>query len=140
MKFFLQLLSVIILLSAGCVSQPSWVEYQVFCGQSLDAGRQIISASQWEKFCDEVVSREFPDGFTVCDANGRWLHDGKIPVQEKTKIILIAAPDNEKTRTAIHRIADRFGEIFQQESVLIIRNTATDIQFRKTLPNLPPEK
>lgn len=121
-RLFSVLASLLILLLAGCASSPSWMEYQIFCGQSFDAGRQTIPASEWEKFCDEVVAREFPNGFTICDADGRWLHEGKIPVREKNKILLIVTSEDEKSSAAIHRITEQFRIRFQQESVLLVRH------------------
>ncbi len=116
-----------VLLLAGCQG-GQWREYRIFCGQAMENGAREVSPQEWERFCDEVVAPEFPDGFTVCDASGRWLQEGKIPVREKTKILLILAPGDNRTREAIDRIAARYRERFRQESVLIVRQDA-DVAF-----------
>ncbi len=119
------------MLVVGCLSgcrSAEWREYRLFCGQSFDNGTKEVTPEEWERFCDEVVAPEFPDGFTVCDASGRWLQEGEIPVREKTKILLIFAPDSRQTRDAVERIATRYRARFQQESVLIVRQDV-EVEF-----------
>ncbi len=105
------------LLVSGCASKqaPTWREYKVFCGMSSKNGE--VSEQAWEAFCNQYVSTAFPDGYTVIDADGNW-QDGPSNIEkERSKLILILAPAD--ARSKVFSIAEQYRKQFSQEAVLI---------------------
>jgi len=118
-------LASLLLTGCRCSLNGDWREYRIFCGMSQSDG--IISEAEWEQFCNEYVSAEFPDGYTTLRATGYW-KSGEAPVtmREDSRIIVILASSdaNEKVR----RIARQYRSLFQQETVLIVTSPA-DAEF-----------
>ena len=104
------------LLFCGCASkQAIWREYKVFCGMSSKNGE--VSEKAWEDFCNKHVSAAFPDGYTVIDATGYWKSASFGTEKERSKIILILAP--AEARSKVLSVADKYRKQFAQEAVLI---------------------
>ena len=117
------------LLLIGCVHPAGgdWMEYKIFCGMSYGSG--TVSEAEWQRFCDECVSAEFPDGYTTVSATGYWKpEDGNAPatMREDSRIIVILAPSD--AREIVRRIAGQYRRLFHQESVLITTSPA-DAEF-----------
>ena len=113
------------LLMVGCFhpANDDWMEFKVFCGMSQSD--ETISEAEWQKFCDEYVSVEFPDGYTSLCATGYW-KQSDATMREDTRILLILAPSHAKEK--IRRIARQYKRIFHQEAVLITTSPA-DAEF-----------
>ena len=105
------------LLFCGCASSQvdAWQEYKVFCGMSSQSGE--VSEKAWEDFCNKHVSAAFPDGYTVIDATGYWRSASAGTEKERSKIILILAPAD--ARSKVLSVADQYRRQFAQEVVLI---------------------
>lgn len=105
------------LLVSGCASKqgPVWREYKVFCGMSFKHGE--VSEQAWEAFCNQYVSTAFPDGYTVIDADGNWQDAPSAIEKERSKLILILAPAD--ARSKVFSIAEQYRKQFSQEAVLI---------------------
>ena len=111
------------LLLAGCChpSGGDWREYKIFCGMSRDGG--TVSEAEWQQFCDEYVSAEFPDGYTALEATGYWKSEGApATMREDSRLVLILAPSDAGEK--VRRIAQQYRRLFQQESVLITTTPA----------------
>ncbi len=81
--------------------------------------RGAWSEARWQRFLDEVVTPEFPAGFSVLDAYGQWksARDGKIyGLVSKIVVILHAATPEDEAR--IERVRANFKTVTGQESVL----------------------
>ncbi len=114
------------LLPAGCVHSAGgdWMEYRIFCG-APESG--TISEAEWRQFCDEHVTAEFPDGYTVLEATGYWKSgDASETLREDSHIIVILAPSDAGEK--VRRIARQYRLLFQQESVLVTASPA-DAEF-----------
>lgn len=116
------------LLPAGCRVHPGngdWREYRIFCGMSHNDG--TVSEAEWQQFCSEYVSAEFPDGCTALKATGYWKsEDAPDPICEDSRIIVILAPSGAKEK--VRRIASQYRRLFHQESVLVTTSPA-DAEF-----------
>ena len=44
---------------------------ELFFGRDI-AGRAPLSEAEWRDFAAEIITPNFPDGFTVFDAEGQW--------------------------------------------------------------------
>jgi len=121
------------LLPPGCrhPAGGDWREYKIYCGMSRDSG--TVTEAEWQRFCDECVSAEFPDGYTSVSAVGCWKSgDGDAPatMREDSRILVILAPSDAKEK--VRRIAARYRSLFQQESVLVTTSPA-DAEFMERL-------
>lgn len=120
------------LLLAGCMHPVSedWREYKIFCGMSYNNG--TVSEAEWQQFCDECVTAEFPDGYAVLSATGYWKSDdAPATMREDSRIIVILAPSD--AREKVRRIARQYRLLFHQESVLVA-TSQTDAEFVDASP------
>ena len=110
------------LVFSGCAtnSAAAWREYRVYCGMSSRNGE--VSEEAWRSFCDKYVSAAFPDGYTVFDATGYWRSDSGTTAKERSKIILIVAPAD--ARSKVLSVANQYREQFSQETVLVSSSSA----------------
>lgn len=114
-------------LLAGCRHPASedWLEYKVFCGMSHNSG--TVSEEEWQQFCDEYVTAEFPDGCSVLSATNYWKSDdAPAAMREDSRVIVILAPAGAKEK--VRRIARQYKRLFHQESVLVM-TSPTDAEF-----------
>src|SRR5258708_15618831 len=66
--------------AAGCAQSPAcllpsekpMVLAQLFFGRDIP-GRLPLTDAEWSGFAAQVISREFPHGFTVLDGDRQWL-------------------------------------------------------------------
>src|SRR5215831_2244363 len=58
----------------------------LFFGRAIP-GRGPLTNREWSRFAAEVLTPNFPDGFTAYDADGQWLND-KLHriVRERSKV------------------------------------------------------
>ena len=80
-----------------------------------------VSSEQWRAFVEEVVSVEFPKGYTVLRGDGGWRGEsGKLQLEE-SYVLQLVHEDGAAADEAIGRITERYKQRFQQESVLRVR-------------------
>lgn len=113
-----------ILFSAGCATQTVWSRYELCFGRTADGGKVPISEQEWQRFSDAEILARFPDGFTVCHADGFW-RSGATTHSEPSEILMVVAPDTEDTQKKLDAIARAYALQFRQESVLQIKAPAT---------------
>jgi hypothetical protein len=104
------------------------LEAELFFGRSItqayrgELGANVTDA-QWAAFEQEVLTPAFPDGLTTEDAEGQWRNPATGTIgHEKTKLVIVAAPDTEQTRRALDAVMAQYRTRFHQQSVgLILR-------------------
>ncbi len=103
--------------------QPMEVN-ELFFGRAIE-GRAPVSDEEWSAFADRVIAKEFPDGFTVSDGEGRWRDPatGRM-IHEQSKIVLIASRRSGDAAAQIARISDAYRSAFHQTSVGVLGYTA----------------
>lgn len=117
--------SSLLLTGCRCALYGDWREYRIFCGMSQRDG--IVSEAEWEQFCDEYVTAEFPNGYTTLRATGYWKSDeAPVTMREDSRIIVILASSDVKEK--VRRIAQQYRCLFHQEAVLIVTSPA-DAEF-----------
>ena len=108
--------------SAKCllVSQKSMTEAQLFFGRDIPGGGQV-SDDEWSKFASDVIAAEFPDGFTVSDAEGAW-RDARTggAVHEKSKIVLIDGRPTQAFARKLRHITESYRARFHQDAVGVV--------------------
>jgi hypothetical protein len=98
---------------------------ELFFGRNV-RGRAPVSERGWSDFTAQVITRYFPDGFTVFDGAGQWCNPqtGRV-VRQPTKILVVASelprPDlSERLSTVI----DAYRSRFRQQSVGVVTRNA----------------
>lgn len=115
----------LLLTGCFCSSREDWREYRIFCGMSQSDG--IVPEAEWEQFCDQYVTAEFPDGYTTLKATGYWKsEETSAAIREDTRVIVVLAPSD--AREKVQRIARQYRRLFNQEAVLIVTSPA-DVTF-----------
>lgn len=91
--------------------------FEVFFGRDKPGGE--VTDGEWQDFLDRVLSPRFPEGLTVLDAQGRWRDPRTgVTLGERTKLVLIVAPDGAAARQAVEAVAADYRRRFDQHSVL----------------------
>jgi hypothetical protein len=91
--------------------------FEVYFGRDKPGGE--VTDTEWQAFLNEILSPRFPDGLTVLDAEGRW-RDPRTGrgLGERTKLVLIVAPDGAAARQAVDAVAADYRRRFDQHTVL----------------------
>ena len=99
-------------LPCGRLGGAPMLEYQLFFG------RGSVTEQAWSDFAAGVVTPHLPDGFTVVDADGQWMHPATRRISsERTKVLVVAVPDTATSAAAIAAIKDAYRAQFHQQSV-----------------------
>jgi hypothetical protein len=101
-------------------SQRPMVVATLYFGRDI-AGRAPVSDAEWAGFVADVISRQFPDGFTVQDGDGEWLDPRTHNVvQEHTKILTVALRRSARLDRKLQAVTDAYDKQFRQTSVGVI--------------------
>jgi hypothetical protein len=77
-----------------------------------------VSELEWQVFLRDEVTKRFPDGLTVWDAQGQWRTPTGSIDHERSKILLLVHPDTAGARQNVRALAERYQKQFDQQSVL----------------------
>jgi hypothetical protein len=89
------------------------------------SGGLIVSEQAWIQFLAREITPRFPDGLTVFDATGQWRNpQGGGILRERSKVVMIVAPENPPVQERIDAIAGAYKRQFKQQSVGIVIRTA----------------
>jgi hypothetical protein len=104
--------------------QDRYAVVQLFFGRDIP-GRGPLTDAEWTNFVASAITPQFPDGFTVLDANGQWLDQatGKT-IQEQSKVLLLAADPDSDLKTRIGSVVDAYRKQFHQQSVGVLTSEA----------------
>jgi hypothetical protein len=96
----------------------------LFFGRTIP-GRAPLSNREWSRFAAEVLTPNFPDGFTAYDADGQWLNDkANRIVRERSKVVLVAVDPDADIAKHVAAVTDAYRRRFRQISVGVISETA----------------
>ena len=115
--------SVAIPLNAGSVSvsfvAAKYVRTELYFGLGRKGGSDVTEA-EFQRFIDEIVTPNFPNGFTVLDARGQWREDDNTITKERTKILILIYRKSERrsANIKIEAIRTEYKKRFSQQSVL----------------------
>jgi hypothetical protein len=97
---------------------------QLFFGRAIE-GRAPLTDAEWSSFAAEVLSRDFPNGFTAYDGEGQWLDPStRTMVREPSKIVVVAERNDEVFVRNVRQAVDAYKRAFRQHSVGVITQTA----------------
>ncbi len=80
--------------------------------------RSVITEAEFQRFVDRQVTPLFPDGLTVLSATGQFKAPNRAVVKEKSKLLLLVYPLNNKHHNSIEQIRTVYKQMFRQQSVL----------------------
>ena len=93
------------------------VQYVLYLGTNdKDTNQPVFTQSEALEQAKNILIENF-GGYTIMEANGGWIDDGK-EYREYTLVIYLSDTTPEK----IHAAADELIEVFHQSSVLIQEN------------------
>jgi hypothetical protein len=93
---------------------------QMYFGRNI-GGRLGVSDAEWNAFVDAEITRRFPNGLTVTDAQGQWRdsESGAI-VHEPSKLLTVFLANEARDRAALQAIADVYKSQFHQQAVALV--------------------
>ena len=93
---------------------------ELFFGRDI-RGRKPLTDAEWAEFAAQIITPNFPDGFTVFDGEGQWRspRTGHI-AQDPTKILLVAAKREPDLARRLSTVIDAYKTKFHQQSVGLI--------------------
>jgi hypothetical protein len=101
-------------------SEQRMLVAELFFGRSI-RGRQPVADAEWAEFAAEIVTPNFPAGFTVSDGEGQWQNPQTHEIgRERTKILLIAAPRSPDLAQRLSAVMEAYKVRFHQQSVGVI--------------------
>jgi hypothetical protein len=77
-----------------------------------------VSELEWQIFLRDEVTRRFPDGLTVWEAEGQWRTAAGTIAHEQSKVLLLVHPDTAAARQSVMAVVDAYRKMFEQESAL----------------------
>jgi hypothetical protein len=77
-----------------------------------------VSELEWQIFLRDEVTRRFPDGLTVWEAQGQWRSPQGTIDQERSKVLLLVHPDTGAARELVMDVIAKYRKAFDQQSVL----------------------
>jgi hypothetical protein len=100
----------------AAVGRPMLV-FDLFFGRAIPE-RGDLTDAEWRRFQDAVVTPNLPNGYTVFDASGAWMNPmTRKTIQETTKVLIAALPDDPGSQAAIDRIRSAYQTQFHQQLV-----------------------
>jgi len=120
-----------LLLLAGCAApsenlppsacllpgQKPMLVAELFFGRNIP-GRAPVSEGEWADFVAQVITPNFPDGFTVFDGAGQWRNpQTRTIVREPPKILLAAAYPRPDLKDRVAATIEAYRARFPQKSV-----------------------
>ena len=76
-----------------------------------------VSELEWQLFLRDEVTRRFPDGLTVWEADGQWRTPAGSIDHEQSKVLLLVHPDTAAARQSILDLIEAYRKTFEQQSV-----------------------
>ena len=105
-------------------SEERMLVAELFFGRNIE-GRAPLTDAEWDTFAADIVTPNFPSGFTVFDGDGQWQNPatGRIG-HERSKILLVAARRTPDLAARLAAVIAAYKARFHQQSVGIITRDA----------------
>jgi len=98
------------------VSSSAQIRTTLYFGLSRPKGS--VSELEWQIFLRDEVTKRFPDGLTVWQAEGQWLTPAGSIDREQSKVLLLVHGDTAAERQSVHAVIQAYRKAFDQQSVL----------------------
>lgn len=77
-----------------------------------------VTELEWQMFLRDEVTRRFPAGLTVWEAEGQWRTPAGSIDHEQSKVLLLVHPDTAEARQSVQTVIETYRKMFEQQSVL----------------------
>ena len=84
----------------------------------LSRPKGSVSELEWQIFLRDEVTRRFPDGLTVWQAEGQWQTPAGSIDREQSKVLLLVHGDTLAERQSVQAVIKAYRKAFDQQSVL----------------------
>ena len=98
------------------VSSAPQIRTTLYFGLSRPKGS--VSELEWQIFLRDEVTKRFPDGLTVWQAEGQWLSPVGSIDREQSKVLLLVHADTAAARESVQTVIQFYRKAFEQQSVL----------------------
>ena len=96
-----------------------YTEYKLFFGRGDADNRRVVTDKEWDKFLEDTITAEFPDGLTILDAYGQYTDSDEVLIKEDTKVLIILVPLDDGTASSkIDSIIEEYKRRFIRPAVL----------------------
>ena len=99
-----------------CGSSAAQIRTTLYFGLSRPKG--AVSELEWQIFVRDEVTKRFPDGLTVWEAEGQWLTPAGSIDREQSKVLLLVHGDTPAARQSVQAVIQAYRSTFEQQSVL----------------------
>ena len=99
-----------------CGTSASQVRTTLYFGLTRPSG--VVSELEWQLFVRDEVTKRFPEGLTVWDADGQWRTPGGSIDHERSKVLLLMHADTAEARRLVQEVIEKYRRMFDQQSVL----------------------
>ena len=104
----------------GAKEDSSDVQYVMYLGTNdKDTNEPVFEPAKAKEEAEKILLNHF-GGYTIQEADGGWVGEGKV-FTEYTLVIYLSDTDKE----SVHAAADEMIETFRQSSILIHENKTT---------------
>lgn len=101
-------------------SEQRMLVAELFFGRNI-SGRGLLTDTEWAEFAAQVVTPNFPAGFTVMDGDGQWQNPATGAIShERSKILLVAAKRSPDLAGRLTAVIDAYKARFHQQSIGLI--------------------
>lgn len=107
--------SLTVVMDCGTASAPQ-LRTTLYFG--LQRPKGAVSELEWQIFLRDEVTKRFPDGLTVWEADGQWRDSTGAIGHERSKVLLLVHPDTAVARQAVQALIESYRRTFDQQSVL----------------------
>jgi hypothetical protein len=77
-----------------------------------------VSELEWQLFLRDEVTKRFPEGLTVWEADGQWRTPEGTIDHERSKVLMLIHPDSTQARQSVQEVIGSYRRLFDQQSVL----------------------
>jgi hypothetical protein len=104
-----------VVMDCGGTSKPQMRTTLYF---GLTRAKGPISELEWQIFLRDEVTRRFPEGLTVWEAQGQWRTPAGSIDHERSKVLLLVHADTAEARNSVQEVIATYRRLFEQQSVL----------------------
>ena len=104
-----------VVLDCGASSAPQ-LRTTLYFGLARPKG--AVTELEWQIFLRDEVTRRFPSGLTVWEAEGQWRTPAGSIDHEQSKVLLLVHPDTAAAQQSVLAVIDAYRKTFEQQSVL----------------------
>src|SRR5262245_61970836 len=104
-----------VVMDCGSTSAPQ-IRTTLYFGLARPKG--AVSELEWQIFLRDEVTKRFPDGLTVWEADGQWRTPAGSIDHERSKVLLLVHADTPQARQSVQEVIGSYRREVEQDSVL----------------------